>query len=382
MISYVVQEKELRQKEFMKMMSVTECDIGWSWFCTFMIFNVVSASLATLVSSFLFLHSSPSLLWIFWMLTFLSITIFCTALAACCSKATRGVLLGLLVYFSGVFIALAFSPGVSSPWVMTLVTLHPVTTFYFGFSLLGAMEDINIGVSLHDLQRTEARLNYSMSTNLLDFVHCIIVWTFLTWYLNRVITPEYGRALPVWFPFSPAYWRHYCGHHGKGLDSDAASSTTVLSNDDVEANGGVSALPIRDISSSIPVEPVSDALRRQSEEGNSIEIVNLRKSFGDKTAVDGLNLSMYCGQITALLGHNGASIICFHNSNYRPPFGIESNSTPFHLWLLMRRSGEDYHHQHANRRRGCNVGYCYRSRQGYQNAHARDPPRCRHMHAT
>lgn len=55
----------------------------------------------------------------------------------------------------------------------------------------------------------------------------------------------------------------------------------------------------------IPIEPVSDVLRQQAKEGRSIEILNLRKVFGDKVAVDGLNLSMYNGQITALLGHNG-----------------------------------------------------------------------------
>jgi ABC-type multidrug transport system ATPase subunit len=31
----------------------------------------------------------------------------------------------------------------------------------------------------------------------------------------------------------------------------------------------------------------------------------LRKHFGEKVAVDGLNLSIYNGQVTALLGHNG-----------------------------------------------------------------------------
>ena len=55
----------------------------------------------------------------------------------------------------------------------------------------------------------------------------------------------------------------------------------------------------------IPYEEVSDALKRQADEGKSIEIHDLRKAFGDKSAVDGLNLSMYNGQITALLGHNG-----------------------------------------------------------------------------
>ena len=53
----------------------------------------------------------------------------------------------------------------------------------------------------------------------------------------------------------------------------------------------------------IPSEPVSEALLNQEDR---IQIRNLSKAFGDKQAVDHLNLDMYSGQVTALLGHNGA----------------------------------------------------------------------------
>ena len=37
-----------------------------------------------------------------------------------------------------------------------------------------------------------------------------------------------------------------------------------------------------------------------------IEIVGLKKEFGEFTAVNDLNINMYNGQIFSLLGHNGA----------------------------------------------------------------------------
>lgn len=37
-----------------------------------------------------------------------------------------------------------------------------------------------------------------------------------------------------------------------------------------------------------------------------MSVKNLRKKFGSKNAVDGIDLDMYEGQIFALLGHNGA----------------------------------------------------------------------------
>lgn len=296
MISYIVQEKELRQKELMKMMSVTEWDIESSWFCTFLLLNFLSASLATFVSSFLFSYSSPYILWLFWMLVFLSITLFATALATFCSKATRGVLLGLLVFFSGVFFAIALDPSRVSAATIHIVTLHPSASFCYGIKLLGNLEDVRIGASWDTMHLAALGADFSFAKVLGCLAYSCVFWAILTWYFNRVMKPDYGQALPFWFAFSPAYWKSFViddTTKDTEAPSDAASSSTVTSRSDAGSN-------------EIPVEPVSAALRRQAAEGKSIEIVNLRKSFGDKTAVNGLNLSMYGGQITALLGHNGA----------------------------------------------------------------------------
>ena len=116
----------------------------------------------------------------------------------------------------------------------------------------------------------------------------MIFWGILSWYLNRVIPPAYGQAMPAHFPFTSSYW---CpGSARAQQESDNAP----------QEDAGVD---------DIPLEPVPDNLRRQAEQGQSIEIRNLRRTFGDNIAVDGLNLSMYSGSITALLGHNGAGTL-------------------------------------------------------------------------
>lgn len=62
----------------------------------------------------------------------------------------------------------------------------------------------------------------------------------------------------------------------------------------------------------IPVveEEPGDELQQLGAESKCVHIAGLVKRFdtanGVKTAVDGLDLTMYEGQITALLGHNGA----------------------------------------------------------------------------
>ena len=107
MISYIAREKELRQKELLKMMSVQESDIGWSWFATFFMVNIVSCVFTFLMSTELYVSSAPIYLFYFWFFTFLAVTVFSMMVATFSSKASRAVLVGLLVFFTGVFLAIS-----------------------------------------------------------------------------------------------------------------------------------------------------------------------------------------------------------------------------------------------------------------------------------
>jgi ATP-binding cassette, subfamily A (ABC1), member 3 len=281
MIMYIVREKELRQKELMKMMSVLESDIGWAWFCTFALLHWISASCAAAVSNVLYDRSSLFLLWIFWSFGLLSTIVFSMAWSTISSRSARAVLVGLLVFFSGIFLTLAVDYKTGNPTAVSIVSLHPVAAFVYGIKIIGYLEDLNLGLVSNSLDYVESLSGLRMLDVYRYLALDSILWSFLSWYLNRVIEPEYGQALPPWFPFNPNYW---CG----------AMLQTYFNTEETNS-----------IQRDIPSEPVSDALKRQAEQGKSIEIMNLRKDFGDKTAVDGLHLSMYSGQITALLGHNG-----------------------------------------------------------------------------
>ena len=80
----------------MKMMSVTESDIGWSWFLTFMVFHFITATLAAWISDALFEKSEGFWLWVFWMLTIIAMVVFCMAMASLTSKTVRAILIGIL----------------------------------------------------------------------------------------------------------------------------------------------------------------------------------------------------------------------------------------------------------------------------------------------
>jgi ATP-binding cassette subfamily A (ABC1) protein 3 len=53
-------------------------------------------------------------------------------------------------------------------------------------------------------------------------------------------------------------------------------------------------------------EAIPESLKKQERENNCLKVRGLVKKFGEKTAVSGTSMTMYNGQIFALLGHNGA----------------------------------------------------------------------------
>jgi ATP-binding cassette subfamily A (ABC1) protein 3 len=280
---YIVLEKELRQKELMKMMSVKESDIGWSWFISFLLVHIPTIAGTTFVSSMLFEKSSTVLLLIFWVLFMVSMIVFTFFVSAFFSNASRATLVSLLVFFAGYFLTNLADYDTGSPTAISGASLHPVGAFAYGLAEIGRLEDAGVGLTFDTFGTTDSPSGYTFQQTMQNFIFDCIFWGILSWYANRIVKSDYGRALPFYFPFTLSYW---CPGSVKAPTNDGYSG--------------------HEYGEGVAVEEVSNALKDQTEGGKSIEICQLRKDFGDKTAVDGLNMSIYSGQITALLGHNGA----------------------------------------------------------------------------
>lgn len=97
---------------------------------------------------------------------------------------------------------------------------------------------------------------------------------------DNLLTPHFFERW--YFPFTRSYW---CPKTVVGIDEPTPT--------------------IGD--SNVPIEDISESTKKvKSQDSSSVYIHGLSKQFGEKTAVDNLNMSMYSGQITCLLGHNGA----------------------------------------------------------------------------
>jgi hypothetical protein len=305
-IRSITLEKELRQKELMKMMSVAESDIGWSWFLSYFIFHLFSTVAMAGATSALYSNSSFVFLFIFWFLTFIAaVTVFGIFVSSFLTKSTRAVLVGLLLFFIGYFLIIAADSETGSITLIQVLSLHPVTAFSYGMVEIGRLEDQGVGLNAETFNETDSPSGYTFATTIQMLLLDSILWSVLAWYLNRVVPSEYGTPLVWYFPFTLSYW---CPGTAK-----APKDTGDDTDDEHDP--------------SIPIEPVSNALKQQDEDGRSIQIKCLRKTFGEKIAVDGLSLSMYSGQVTALLGHNG-KFKCpkspiFHGPSSQPLFFLQ-----------------------------------------------------------
>ena len=277
----IVSEKELRQKELMKMMSITEFTIGWSWFVSLWIFYFLIGIGCTVVTALLYENSAIPVLFFFWQISLLAVLMFAKVIAAVNVKSTRATLISVLLFFCGYFTVQTVKYDESELGAIRGSSLHPVTAISFGIQMIGSLEDKGVGITRNTLRTTDNPSGYTMADCFQSLLADIVIWGLFSGYLNRVVKGEYGQALPWNYCFTKQYW---------------------FGTADVDE----SAVEESDSHDNIPMEPVSDVLKAQEEEGTCVAIRNLSKQFDTKTAVDGLNLTMYNGQITALLGHNGA----------------------------------------------------------------------------
>jgi ABC-type glutathione transport system ATPase component len=118
---------------------------------------------------------------------------------------------------------------------------------------------------------------------------------------------SYGQVLPPWFFLQPSYWR-------------SGSNSKNDSSKDGSKNGMRSFSKQHHAESAAPLLPDTSSANGEQGQTNSasniggspyVDIVGLRRTFANtdgskRVAVEGLNMQMSAGRITALLGHNGA----------------------------------------------------------------------------
>jgi ABC-type multidrug transport system ATPase subunit len=293
----LVIEKEARIREGMRMMALTDSALYASWAFHFATTFTIIAALMVLVGGKLFMYSDKGLVFVYFLLFFCATTSFAFWMSTFFSKSKTAAILGVMPYFAGYFITMALKPN-SGRSVKLFASLHPAAAFALGITAFTEYEDAAQGVTRFTYA-TSAVGNYAFSDALGMLLIDVFVYAFLFWYFDKSFPNEFGTRLPPYFVFMPSYWKSSCCSFLGGGRGVAPAYAGVQ---DVEAALAQELTP--------DVERVPDVLAQQIKDGKCIFIRDMCKTYttntGPKHAVDHLNLTMYSGQITALLGHNGA----------------------------------------------------------------------------
>jgi ABC-type multidrug transport system ATPase subunit len=351
LISGLVGEKETKLREGLRMMGANTAAVHASWILIYGAQYLVSAIVvaAMLVGSGVFASSGFGPIFLLFLLFGAATISFAAFVSVFFSKARTASTLGTLIYLVSYFPFYGVGTsdsGVGRGGKLGACVLPP-TAFAVTLAHVMALEGSGSGVRLSgpDANATVLLRGFAYVDGIALLAGSAVLFALLAAYADAVLPfplREFGTPLPWYFPCSPRYWgcKTTAGHrarpdagggasaggmmgHGP-LTSSAPSSDDPAkliaggSDDAVHINPihGGGAGPVRGGSSSSFsmsgfVEPPDSHLLAKEAAGRCVRIEGLRKTFTTpdgtlKHAVDGVDLTMYEGQIFVLLGHNGA----------------------------------------------------------------------------
>uniref|UniRef100_A0A3Q0SWA0 P-type phospholipid transporter n=1 Tax=Amphilophus citrinellus TaxID=61819 RepID=A0A3Q0SWA0_AMPCI len=275
-VKSIVLEKELRLKETLKAIGVTNGVIWSTWFIDSFIMMGTSTGLLTaiIMGGRVLNYSNPIILFLF-LLTFTMATIMqCFLLSVFFNQANLAAACCGIVYFTlylpHIF-CFAWQERITKD-MKILVSLLSQVAFGFGTEYLSRYEEQGLGLQWDNIQTSPLEGDeFSFLTSICMMGLDTVLYGVLAWYLDNVFPGQYGIGRPFYFPFLPCYW----------LNTVAPASGTIT-------------------------QPFFEAEPDDLVKGVCIK--DLVKIFGScfRPAVDGLTISFYESQITAFLGHNGA----------------------------------------------------------------------------
>ncbi|GFO31427.1 ATP-binding cassette sub-family a member 5, partial [Plakobranchus ocellatus] len=287
----IVSEKEKKIKEGMMMMGLRSSAFWLSWTIVYMALVFFTTCLITIIilASNFFRQSNIFILFLAFLLYGGSFVCFAFMITPFFNKAkTAGSVAGMsTILLSCLYLAFSQTRSPNSydsnldpalQWVMCL--LSPVA--FATFTDQALFLDIHLNGFGFDDSLTYGK--FPLYAPLLMLFIDIIIYSVLTFYLDKVVPGEYGvRYHPLYF-LQKDYW---CP------GSDLDERTKLMS-------------PSHSVAQAVDVEAMPANMHNKM----AMRIASLTKTFKIKKkiikAVDGFCLDIYEGQITCLLGHNGA----------------------------------------------------------------------------
>ena len=281
----IVFEKETRLRESMLIMGLSKF-VNWaSWyvkqlfFCSAIVFVIAIIMKVGTIYGF----SDFSIILLLLFLYINSMISFSFLISTFFNSASLALLVSIMAFITTLIPYLVIFPRFDyiPVYLKFIVCLFGNSCLAIGDTIIARREQEQVG--LHWYNAGTIKENYEDFSILYVYGMLIldtIIYLMLTWYLDEVWPKEYGYRRPFYFLFSCEYW---CG-------KELLNCRTKLKDDGDDDR--------------VVVEDAFEHEVGDLREG--IRIEGLCKNFGAKRAVHNLTLNMYSGQITSLLGHNGA----------------------------------------------------------------------------
>jgi ATP-binding cassette, subfamily A (ABC1), member 3 len=320
LLSILVLEKEKRTREGMKMMGLRASVFAASWYIVYSIAMLIPALILSVFAVVFKFYEHTGIVPIF-VLVYLYVQSLIAAaflFQSFFDKAKTAGQFGGLVVFILYLPSYLVKDDSSSGLIAALCTSSPVA-FGQGMRAIADAEQAEMGIGSNGNWTGGPDTPYAYTSALISLIIDIVLYVCLAYYLDQVVPGEYGTpkrwnflcTSEFWYPASrthrfPLRGRSHSGNPYEQVstndDDTSADSKSAASNDavlldpesyeavdkDMEARARVNILELTKV-----YDPVSCRARR----GKEAQPVR---------ALDGVNLTMYEGQIFALLGHNGA----------------------------------------------------------------------------
>jgi len=275
LVTKIAAEKESKAREGMKMMGLSDSTYYVSWLILYSVISVLISAVITVMTA-LGVFINVNLLLLFGFFFIYSMTFFGWAfliVAFLPTPRSSGIAAVLIAIISYNMMAILRDPttpanvqyGMSIlPNVCMALILRQI--FFYNYFTAEGMT-FSTGSVMYE--------NYSVRAGMVMLVINVFLWLFIGLYFDQVIPSQYGVAKP---------WYFLCRCKKRRAIGEADPAQTPLVDGDVPAHKDRRNF-----------EAVPDSLKKQEQNEQCLKVRGLTKKFGQKTAVNGVNLTMYSG---------------------------------------------------------------------------------------
>jgi ATP-binding cassette subfamily A (ABC1) protein 3 len=198
----------------------------------------------------------------------------------------------------------------------SLLCLIPQSAVELAIRIFTKYEKSKIDFSISKISELDG--NFSVLYSLIWLLFDSLLYLFIGYYLQNVLSHEYGVRRKWNFLCTKSFWIK-----AKKSKPKLESVKEKLL---IKANTGDDFEDER-------------AYQERLNDGDCLKIENLKKEFDDgKVAIDGLSLNLYKNEIFALLGHNGAgksTTITYYLGYMKQPVEVSIMKMKIYLRILM-----------------------------------------------